>query len=254
MSATQGAVSAYYLPKPSRWPVTGACALLLSAAGAATWINHGSAGPYLIAAGTALLVYMLFGWFGTVIRESEAGLYDMRWHAVPDLASGDTGGLWPGFKGNWPASGPAIEGTLTPMRATGVPLINTLILLASGATLFWAHLGLKKGARGQLKLGLVLTVGLGIVFLYLQASEHYHAYTAMNLKLGSGAYGATFFMLTGFHGLHVFIGATVLIVILARSLRGDFTPGDQFAFQAATWYWQFVDVIWLLMFVLVYWL
>lgn len=285
MSATQGAVSAYYLPKPSRWPVTGACALLLSAAGAATWINHGSAGPYLIAAGTALLVYMLFGWFGTVIRESEAGLYDkqvdvsyrwamgwfifsetmffaaffgalfyMRWHAVPDLASGDTGGLWPGFKGNWPASGPAIEGTLTPMRATGVPLINTLILLASGATLFWAHLGLKKGARGQLKLGLVLTVGLGIVFLYLQASEHYHAYTAMNLKLGSGAYGATFFMLTGFHGLHVFIGATILMVILARSLRGDFTPGDQFAFQAATWYWQFVDVIWLLMFVLVYWL
>jgi len=278
-------VNAYYLPQPSRWPVTGACALLLSAAGAATWINHGSAGPYIIAAGTALLVYMLFGWFGTVIRESEAGLYDkqvdlsyrwamgwfifsetmffaaffgalfyMRWHAVPDLASGDTGGLWPGFKGNWPASGPAIEGTLTPMRATGVPLINTLILLASGATLFWAHSGLKKGARGQLKLGLVLTVGLGIVFLYLQASEHYHAYTTMNLKLGSGAYGATFFMLTGFHGLHVFIGATILIVILARSLRGDFTPGDQFAFQAATWYWQFVDVIWLLMFVLVYWL
>ena len=285
MSAPPGAVKGYYLPQPSRWPIIGACALLLAAAGAATWLNRGSVGPYILAAGMALLVYMLFGWFGTVIRESEAGLYNkqvdisyrwamawfifsetmffaaffgalfyMRWHAVPDLASGDTGELWPGFKGGWPVTGPGIEGTLTPMHATGIPLINTLLLLTSAATLLWAHWGLQKGARGQLKLGLFLTIALGIVFLGLQFSEHYRAYTESGLTLGSGAYGATFFMLTGFHGLHVAIGATVLAVIFARSLRGDFTPDDQFAFQAASWYWQFVDVIWLLMYVLVYWL
>jgi cytochrome c oxidase subunit 3 len=285
MSTSTSALKAYYVPQPSSWPITGACALLLAAIGAATWINRGPAGPYILAAGMALLIYMLFGWFGTVIRESEAGLYNkqvdvsyrwamgwfifsetlffaaffaalfyMRWHAVPDLASGDTGQLWPGFKGGWPATGPGIEGTLTPMHASGTPLINTLILVASAATLLWAHWGLQKGARGQLKLGLLLTIGLAIVFLYLQASEYYHAYTALNLKLGSGAYGATFFMIGGFHGLHVAIGATVLIVILARSLRGDFAPDDQLAFQASNWYWRFVAAVWWLLFVLVYWL
>ena len=140
------------------------------------------------------------------------------------------------------------------MHPTGIPLVNTVLLLTSAATLLWAHRGLQKGARGQLKLGLFLTVALGLVFLVLQFSEHYRAWTESGLTLGSGAYGATFFMLTGFHGLHVAIGATVLSVILARSTRGDFSPDDQFAFQAASWYWQFVDVIWLLMYVLVYWL
>ena len=279
------AVRAYYLPQPSRWPIIGACALLLTTSGAATWLNRGSAGPYILAAGAALFIYMLFGWFGTVIRESEAGLYNkqvdvsyrwamawfifsetmffaaffgalfyLRWHAVPDLASGDTSQLWPGFKGGWPATGPGIEGTLKPMHPTGIPLVNTVLLLTSAATLLWAHRGLQKGARGQLKLGLFLTVALGLVFLVLQFSEHYRAYTELGLTLGTGAYGATFFMLTGFHGLHVAIGATVLSVILARSMRGDFTPDDQFAFEAASWYWHFVDVIWLLVFVLVYWL
>jgi cytochrome c oxidase subunit 3 len=285
MTAAPAAVRAYYLPQPSHWPITGACALLLTTTGAATWLNRGAAGPYVLAAGMALLVYMLFGWFGAVIRESEAGLYNkqvdvsyrwamawfifsetmffaaffgalfyLRWHAVPDLASGDTAQLWPGFKGGWPATGPGIEGTLTPMHPTGIPLVNTVLLLASAATLLWAHRGLQKGARGQLKLGLFLTVALGLVFLVLQFSEHYRAWTESGLTLGSGAYGATFFMLTGFHGLHVAIGATVLSVILARSMRGDFTSDDQFAFQAASWYWQFVDVIWLLMYALVYWL
>jgi cytochrome c oxidase subunit 3 len=281
----QIAVDAYYVPPPSRWPITGACAMLISLIGAATWINRGPAGPYILAAGAALLVYMLFGWFGTVIRESEAGLYNtqvdrsyrwamawfifsesiffaaffgalfyIRWHAVPDLASADTGELWPGFKGGWPTIGPGIEGRLIPMRPTGIPLINTLILLTSAGTLLWAHRGLQRGVRSHLTLGLFATVALGVVFLGLQFSEHYRAYTTLGLTLGSGVYGATFFMLTGFHGLHVAIGATVLSVILVRSLRGDFTPNNQFAFQAASWYWQFVDVIWLLMYVLVYWL
>jgi cytochrome c oxidase subunit 3 len=281
----QIADSPYYVPQPSRWPITGACALLICLLGAATWINRGTAGPYILAAGAALLVYMLFGWFGAVIRESEAGLYNaqvdrsyrwamgwfifsetlffaaffaalfyLRWHAVPDLASGDTSELWPGFKGRWPTMGPGIEGQLTPMRPTGVPLINTVILLTSAGTLLWAHRGLQKGARRQLTLGLFATVALGVIFLVLQFGEHYRAWTESGLTLGSGVYGGTFFMLTGFHGLHVAIGATVLSVILVRGLRGDFTPDNQFAFQAASWYWQFVDVVWLLMYVLVYWL
>jgi len=285
VSTQPASVSGYYVPAPSRWPITGACALLVMAAGAATWINRGPAGPYILAGGAALLVVTLFGWFGAVIRESEAGLYNkqvdrsyrwamgwfifseaiffgaffgalfyMRWHAVPDLASGDTAELWPGYKGGWPATGPGIDGTVTRVRATGVPLLNTVLLLTSAATLLWAHRGLQKGARIQLKLGLLLTIALGVVFLGLQFSEHNRAYTQLGLTLGSGAYGATFFMLTGFHGLHVAIGATFLSVILARSLRGDFAPDDQFAFQAASWYWQFVDVIWLLMYLLVYWL
>ena len=285
MSAPTSAVKTYYVPHPSRWPIIGACALLLSAVGAATWVNRGAAGPYILAAGAALLVYMLVGWFGAVIRESEAGLYNkqvdvsyrwafgwfifsetlffaaffgalfyMRWHVMPDLSSGETAELWPGFKGGWPATGPGIEGTLRPEHGTGIPMLNTVLLLTSAATLFWAHRGLQKGARGQLKLGLFLTIVLGVVFLGLQFSEHYRAYTELGLTLGSGAYGATFFMLTGFHGLHVAIGATILTVIFARILRGDFTPDNQFAFQAASWYWQFVDVIWLLMYVLVYWL
>jgi len=285
MSAPTSAVKTYYVPHPSRWPIIGACALLLSAVGAATWVNRGAAGPYILAAGAALLIYMLFGWFGAVIRESEAGLYNkqvdvsyrwafgwfifsetlffaaffgalfyMRWHVMPDLSSGETAELWPGFKGGWPATGPGIEGTLRPEHGTGIPMLNTVLLLTSAATLFWAHRGLQKGARGQLKLGLFLTIVLGVVFLGLQFSEHYRAYTELGLTLGSGAYGATFFMLTGFHGLHVAIGATILTVIFARILRGDFTPDNQFAFQAASWYWQFVDVIWLLMYVLVYWL
>ncbi|HZF30901.1 MAG TPA: cytochrome c oxidase subunit 3 [Gammaproteobacteria bacterium] len=285
MSSLSRTASSYYVPQQSQWPIVAGCALLLTTLGAATWINSGSAGPYVFAGGMGLLLCVLIGWFGTVIRESEAGAYNaqvdrsfhwamgwfifsettffaaffgalfyLRWHAAPDLASGDTAQLWPGFAGGWPATGPAIEGALQPMRPVGIALINTLILLTSAATLLWARRGLQKGARGQLKLGLAVTVALGILFLCLQVSEYYHAYTAQGLTLASGAYGATFFLLTGFHGLHVGVGATVLTVIFGRSAHGDFTPDDHFGLSAAAWYWQFVDVIWLLLYVLVYWL
>jgi cytochrome c oxidase subunit 3 len=283
MSALRGP-TAYYLPRPSYWPITGACALLLITSGAAAWMNRAEPAPYIFAAGIAVLLYVLFGWFGSVIRESEGGLYNkqvdvsyrwsfgwfifsetmffgaffgalfyLRLHAIPELAAGDTAQLWPGFKGGWPATGPAIGGTLKPMNAFGIPLINTVILLTSAAILTWAHHGLMKGARSQFKLGLAVTIALGFLFLGLQFNEYYRAYTVLGLTLASGAYGATFFLLTGFHGLHVAVGATMLSVMLRRALRGDFTPDDQFAFQAAAWYWHFVDVIWLLVFVLVYW-
>jgi cytochrome c oxidase subunit 3 len=129
-----------------------------------------------------------------------------------------------------------------------------LILLSSGATVTWAHWGLKKGNRGQLVFGLFLTVALGCLFLGLQAYEYHHAYTEMGLTLGAGAYGATFFMLTGFHGFHVTVGTIMLIVIFFRALKGHFTPEHHFAFEGVSWYWHFVDVVWLLLFVLVYWL
>ena len=140
------------------------------------------------------------------------------------------------------------------MGAWGIPAINTLLLLSSGVTVTWAHWALKQNKRGQLNLGLLLTILLGICFLALQAYEYVHAYSELNLKLTSGAYGATFFMLTGFHGAHVTLGTIMLIVILFRCLAGHFKPDHHFAFEAVSWYWHFVDVVWLLLFILVYWL
>ncbi len=269
----------YYIPDPSHWPIFGSIALLLMAFGATMWFNMVAAGPWLVAAGLGVLTYMLFGWFGTVIHESQAGRYNrqvdvsfrwgmswfifsevmffaaffgalfyMRTLAVPGLGEGETAlQLWPNFKPGWPVSGPGIESTFTPMGAWGIPAINTLILLSSGATVTWAHWGLKKGNRGQLTLGLLLTIALGVLFLCLQAYEYHHAYTEYNLKLTSGAYGATFFMLTGYHGFHVTLGTIMLIVIFGRALRGHFTAEHHFGFEAVSWYWHFVGVVWLLL-------
>ena len=118
----------------------------------------------------------------------------------------------------------------------------------------WAHHGLLANDRGQLIKGLAVTVFLGFLFVFLQAEEYHEAYTEMGLTLGSGIYGTTFFMLTGFHGLHVTIGSIILAVILFRSIKGHFTPDNHFAFEAAAWYWHFVDVVWLILFVFVYWM
>ena len=140
------------------------------------------------------------------------------------------------------------------MGAWGLAAINTLVLLTSGITITWAHWALKLNKRHQLVLGLALTVALGITFLILQAHEYYDAYTELGLTLDAGIYGTTFFMLTGFHGLHVTIGTLMLIVILLRSMKGHFTPERHFAFEAVAWYWHFVDVVWLFLFIFVYWL
>jgi cytochrome c oxidase subunit 3 len=276
----------YYLPEPSHWPVIGSCALFLMTFGGVLWLNEIHAGPWVVIAGMALIIYMMLGWFGVVIRESEAGKYNkqvdlsfrwgmswfifsevmffaaffgalfyMRILSVPGLGSGETQELiWPGFTARWPTSGPGIEETFTPMGAWGIPALNTLILLSSGVTVTWAHWALKKNNRAQLIAGLFATVALGMLFLSLQAYEYVHAYHVYNLTLGMGAYGASFFMLTGFHGFHVTVGTIMLIVILGRSLAGHFTAEHHFAFEGVSWYWHFVDVVWLLLFVLVYWL
>jgi cytochrome c oxidase subunit 3 len=161
--------------------------------------------------------------------------------------------LWENFTAQWPTNGPGeIGGEFEPMGAWGLPLLNTLILLTSGVTCTWAHHGLLAQKRDQLIKGLIATVALGFLFVAFQAIEYHEAYTEMGLTLGSGIYGSTFFMLTGFHGFHVCVGAIILTVVLFRSWRGHFKPENHFAFEAAAWYWHFVDVVWLGLFVFVY--
>ena len=277
--------SYYYVPGPSAWPLVGSIALLLMATGAVLVMNGLGAGMPTLLVGTAVLLYMMFGWFRKVIGESQTGAYNQRvdmsfrwgmgWFifsevmffsaffgalfyiraiSVPDLSSLDNSLLWPDFKSVWPNAGPAFADKWEAMGAWGIPAINTLLLLSSGATLTWAHWGLMKNQRTQLCLGLFLTVLLGAIFMGFQVYEYSHAYHELNLKLSTGVYGSTFYMLTGFHGFHVTVGAIMLAVILFRSLKGHFTPQHHFAFEAVAWYWHFVDVVWLFLFVVVYWL
>jgi cytochrome c oxidase subunit III len=274
----------YYFAPPSHWPVVGSSALLLMASGGVLVMNAYGAGWALLALGFAILVFMLFGWFGQVVRESEGGFFNQqvdlsfRWgmgwfifsevmffaaffgalyyarvYSLPWLGDIDNKLLWPEFRGQWPSAGPYNPPQFTAMHAWGIPALNTLLLLSSGGTVTWAHWGLKKGNRRQLILGLIATVALGSAFLGFQAYEYIHAYSELNLKLSTGVFGSTFFMLTGFHGFHVTLGAIMLTVILLRSIAGHFTAEHHFGFEAVSWYWHFVDVVWLLLFVFVYW-
>ncbi|PTR17338.1 cytochrome c oxidase subunit 3 [Nitrosospira sp. Nsp2] len=275
----------YYVPPPSTWPITGSMALLFMGFGAAFSVNKMSLGYGLLAIGFAILFYMIYGWFATVARESEGGAYNklvdksFRWgmtwfifsevmffaaffgalfylrvYSIPDLAGLNGRMLWPDFRADWPTSGPGISEKFMPMGPWGLPAINTVILLTSGITVTWAHWALKLDKRGQLKLGLFLTFALGFLFVGLQAYEYGHAYSDLNLKLTTGVYGATFFMLTGFHGFHVTLGSIMLLVIWFRVLAGHFTPVHHFGFEGVAWYWHFVDVVWLGLFIFVYWL
>ena len=167
--------------------------------------------------------------------------------------------LWPDFTSAWPSNGPAhlsprANGSFETIPAFGLPAINTMILLTSGFTVTMAHHALKDGKRSALAVWLALTFLLGFTFVGCQASEYMEAYREKGLQLGTGVYGSTFFMLTGFHGLHVTIGAIMLLVIWLRCLKGHFTPKQHFAFEAVAWYWHFVDVVWLGLFVFVYWI
>jgi len=278
MSASSGS---YYLPTPSPWPVITSAGLFTLALGFVLFMNNLGAGTWLMLAGAATIIYMMFRWFGQVVGESESGAYNhqvdlsfrwgMSWFifsevmffaaffgalfytrqiTLPLLAGNEL--LWPGFEGLWPSSGPKGV-SFSPMGAWGIPAINTLILLTSGATVTWAHWGLLKNNRSQLVVGLALTVALGLAFIALQAFEYVHAYMELGLTLKAGIYGATFFMLTGFHGFHVTMGTIMLIVILLRSIAGHFKPDNHFGFEAVAWYWHFVDVVWLGLFIFVYW-
>ncbi len=289
MSASNGD---YYLPDPSPWPLVASVGLFVLAGGFVMLLNDFNIAPWVMLAGGLIIAFMMFGWFGVVVLESEGGRYNanvdlsfrmgMLWFifsevmffggffgalfylrnlAIPWLSETDL--LWMGFDAGWPTAGPmgpeviaadtnAGAGQFSTIGAWGIPIWNTLILLTSSVTVTIAHWALKKNQRKSLVGWLVVTVVLGFLFLFLQAYEYIHAYSELGLTLGTGVYGATFFMLTGFHGAHVTIGAIILAVILIRCIRGHFTSDNHFGFEAAAWYWHFVDTVWVGLFIFVY--
>ncbi len=285
------AQSDYYLPEPTRWPIIGSIGMFTLMLGFAVMLTGSGIGTPLMVIGAGIIVVMMFLWFGEVIKESENGRYSdhvdlsFRWgmgwfifsevmffaaffgalyyariYSVPWLA-GEGGKyatnefLWPAYEAAWPTNGPdAIGGVFSTIPAWGIPAVNTLILLSSGVTITLAHWALKREQRGALAGWMAATIGLGLVFMVLQVVEFGEAYNHLNLTLGSGVYGSTFFMLTGFHGMHVTIGVIMLSVILLRCMRGHFKPDHHFAFEGVAWYWHFVDVVWLGLFTFVYWL
>ena len=278
--------SKYFVPNPSYWPMLAGSAMLFTMIGAAGWVNGQPWAPYVNLAGILCLLVILYRWFGDAIGESEGGKYNrkidgsFRWSmswfifsevmffgaffgalfyarviSLPELSSLDARVLWPDFAGKWPSVGPAGSiDPFTPMTPFWIPTINTALLLSSGVTITIAHHALRHGARAKTALWLFLTIALGATFLGFQIYEYGHAYSELNLKLTSGIYGSTFFMLTGFHGFHVTMGALMLSVVLFRVIRGDFKPDSHFGFEGAAWYWHFVDVVWLGLYIVVYWL
>ncbi|NML15124.1 cytochrome c oxidase subunit 3 [Azohydromonas caseinilytica] len=288
----QGSVPHYFVPSPSRHPLMTAIGLFFVILGAAQWINGHQWGAYSLFFGLLWWAVVMFQWFSDAVRESEGGLYgrnidisyrwSMSWfifsevmffgaffgalfwsrfYTLPTLGSLDNSLLWPDFKGAWPSDAPGATaspaGIVEPFATIGpwpLPTLNTALLLTSGVTLTIAHHALIAGRRAKCIAWMWLTVLLGVTFLCVQAYEYHHAYQELNLKLSSGIFGSTFFMLTGFHGFHVFVGTLMLLFITLRLMKGHFTPERHFGFEGAAWYWHFVDVVWLGLYLLVYWM
>lgn len=282
--------STYYVPEQSKLPILTALGLGLAATGAASWMLGGS--PMILLAGFLVLAVTFYSWFGIVIRENMAGMnsdqlkrsyvWGMGWFIFSEVmffaaffgalfyvrmvssshleASADL--LYPGFEFSWPlfetpdmaASGEAAQfkGPDEIIDPWHLPLINTIILLTSSITVHFAHTALKKENRKNFNLWLGVTVALGAIFLFFQVEEYLEAYNELGLTLESGIYGTTFFLLTGFHGAHVTLGTFMLLVQLLRGLKGHFSHDDAFGFEASSWYWHFVDVVWVGLFIFVY--
>lgn len=292
MSATtHGKTPYYFVPGPSRHPAMAAFGLFWVILGAGQWINGHDWGAWSLLFGLLWWAFVLKQWFGDAIHESEGGLYSdridvsYRWsmgwfifsevmffaaffgalfwsrgYTVPTLGSLDNALLWPNFQGVWPSAVPGATGspagTVEPFQVMGpwpIPTINTALLLTSGVTLTVAHHALIANHRARAIAFMWITVLLGLTFLGFQAYEYVHAYQELNLKLTSGVYGSTFFMLTGFHGFHVFVGMLMLLFITLRLMKGHFTPDRHFGFEGAAWYWHFVDVVWLGLYIIIYW-
>jgi cytochrome c oxidase subunit 3 len=281
----------YYVPHGSHWPIVGSVGLLFLMVGVSNWLNGADAGFWVMMSGLAVMIFMLVGWFGTVIGESQKNLYNaqvdksfrmgMFWFIFSEVMffcaffgalfyarnmsipwlSGESNNfftnlvLWEGYEGGWPSNGPGkIGGDYEVMGPFGLPLINTALLLTSSVTITIAHHALIAGHRKILSTFLACTFVLGFVFVFLQGVEYIEAYEHLNLKMTTGIYGSTFFMLTGFHGMHVTIGAIMLTIIWLRVVKGHFAPEKHFAFEAVAWYWHFVDVVWVGLYVFVYWM
>ena len=291
-AATQhGQTPYYFVPAPSHFPVLTATGLFFVILGAGQWVNGHGWGAWVTLFGFLMWAFILQGWFRAAINESESGLYgsridvSFRWsmswfifsevmffaaffgalywtrlHSLPNLGSLENALLWPDFKAIWPSAGGGTTspaGTIEWVQTMGpwpLPTINTALLLSSGVTLTIAHHALLAGQRAKTIAFMWVTVILGLVFLFVQGYEYSHAYADLNLRLDSGIYGSTFFMLTGFHGFHVFVGMLMLLFITLRLQKGHFTPQRHFGFEGAAWYWHFVDVVWLGLYIVVYWL
>jgi cytochrome c oxidase subunit 3 len=283
----------YYVPHGTHWPIIGSIGLTTAFVGFANFL-HGNWSMTPIFVGLAIVIFMMYGWFGQVVDESLNNFYNkqvdmsFRWgmgwfifsevmffgvffgalfyaraFSVPWLGGASNNDatawlLWPDFEATWPLIEVPLADNFNvakeAMGAWGLPALNTVILLTSGLTVTLAHWALKRRDRVWLVYWLSATVALGFLFVFLQGVEYAHAYEELNLRLDSGIYGSTFYMLTGFHGFHVTMGATMLVVITIRAAKGHFTPENHFAFEAVAWYWHFVDVVWLGLFVFVYWL
>lgn len=257
----------YHLVEPSPWPIVGSVAAFILTVGAVVWMHGGTTIPMIV--GFVGVLYTMFGWWRDLIREGGKGFHTpvvqigFRYGMILFIASEVmffVAWFWAFFDaalfvneginyarveatgGVWPPHG--IE-ALDPWH---LPLLNTLILLTSGTTVTWAHHALLENDREGLKWGLVCTVVLGVLFSLCQAYEYSH----VHFDFSGNIYGATFFMATGFHGFHVIVGTIFLAVCLGRALAGQFTPERHFGFEAAAWYWHFVDVVWLFLFAFVY--
>jgi cytochrome c oxidase subunit 3 len=275
----------YHLVNPSPWPLVGSISAFVMALGAIQFMREGVS--YLFAIGFGLVLLTMFLWWRDVIREAErmgdhtpVVQFHNRYGMILFIASEVmffVAWFWAFFdvslfpnevatiqtaggaeetlgqitrnevtQGVWPP-----EGTNT-FDPWGLPLVNTLILLLSGTTVTWAHHSLVHDNRKGLIMGLLLTIILGAIFTVLQAYEYMHAGFAFSKESGGNIYGSTFYMATGFHGFHVIVGTITLAVMLFRAMAGHFTPKQHFGFEAAAWYWHFVDVVWLFLFACIY--
>ena len=291
-STSHGTTPHYYVPEPSPYPALASLGLFFVILGASQWINDINWGKYSLMLGMVIWLGVLFKWFSASVTESESGLYgrkidlSFRWsmswfifsevmffgaffsalwwaraHSVPELGNVEHALLWPDFKAVWPsvaagatASPGGIVEPFQTMTPFWLPTINTALLLSSGVTLTIAHHALLEDNRSKTIQFMWLTVLLGVIFLGVQGYEYYHAYVDLNLKLTSGVYGSTFFMLTGFHGFHVLVGMLMLLFVTLRLQKGHFSSSNHFGFEGAAWYWHFVDVVWLGLYILVYWI
>jgi len=253
----------YHLVKPSAWPLIGAFSALFLTGGTVMWMHSISGGPWLMAVGVAGVILTMFSWWSDVIREAHGGDHTpivqlhLRYGMILFIASEVmffVAWFWAWFDSSlFPSAVDAVGGVWPPKGMTvlnpfGFPLLNTLILLCSGTTVTWAHHGLINGRRDALIKGLWCTIGLGLLFTSIQAYEYSHAPFAFKQNI----YSSAFFMATGFHGAHVIIGTIFLTICLVRAYKGHFTPQQHFGFEAAAWYWHFVDVVWLFLFICIY--
>ena len=253
----------YHILPADPWPLIGSFAALALTGGGVMWMHDNPYGKFVCLLGLLGVLVTMFSWWGNVIKEGKAGDHTpvvqlhLRYGMILFIASEVmffVAWFWAFYSAAlFPSAAEAVGAQWPPkgihvLDPWGFPLLNTMILLCSGTTVTWAHHALIHGDRDGLKKGLLATIALGLVFSFIQGYEYWHA----PFDFKGNIYGATFFMATGFHGFHVLVGTIFLIVCYLRARKGDFTPRAHFGFEAAAWYWHFVDVVWLFLFVSIY--